>query len=276
MKILKIIIFLLLISGYSYADVIQLKSGELIKGVVSEETAEYVVIDSEVDVKITYYLDEIDNIIYDDGRVFGKGDKLETENLEKDSQESDLIQNLKKYETKSIEELNIDKTSEYMDRQVSIQKKKIRRKIDKKIAELKKVHPKSSRILVYFDRLTKKVNTSKVDKIIRIFTTTSPTVYFMIYAMFCFPFMLLAKKMRCSMFLSWVPFINVLVMLRMADKSFFWFFLFFIPIVNIFILFSVWRSICDILQQPPWLGIFAIIPGLNLFMVWYLAICPSK
>ncbi|MBU0468900.1 MAG: hypothetical protein KKD07_02990 [Candidatus Omnitrophica bacterium] len=276
MKFLKLIIVFLLICGYSYADVIQLKSGELIKGVISEESVDYIVVDSGIDVKITYYLDEIDNIIYDDGRVFGKEDDLEVEDLNVSSSESALIKDIKKEENKSIEKFNTDKTDEYMDRQVNIQKKKIRRKIDKKIAELKKVHPESSKFLIHFDRLAKKINSDKVDKIVRMFTNTAPIVYFMIYAMFCFPLMLLAKKMRCSMLLAWVPFINILVMLRMAEKSFLWFFLFFIPIVNLFALFSVWRSICDILQKPSWFGIFAIIPGLNLFMIWYLAICPTK
>lgn len=252
----------LLICSTSYADVIQLKSGELIKGVISQETKDHIVVDSGVDVQITYYLDEIDNIIYDDGRSFAKAYSLEVADAEDPSYQIDVLED--------------KKTDEYLDRQIDIQKKKIQRRIDKKIGRLKRMHPESRKFISKFERFVKKINMEKVDRILRLFTSTSPIVYFMIYSMFCFPLMLLAKKMRCSMLLCWVPFINILVMLRMGEKSFLWFFLFFVPIVNLFALYFVWRSICDVLQQPSWLGIFAVIPGLNLFMIWYLALSSNR
>ena len=273
---IKLIILFVLICGNSYADVIQLKSGELIKGVIAEETTDYIVVDSGVDVQITYYLDEIDNIIYDDGRDFVNEDSLEIIDLDEDLSEPDIFQNEKREDKKSIEKIKIEKTDEYMGRQVAIHKKKTRREFDKKNGELKKVHPKSKKFLSLLDRFAKKINIEKVEKIIKVIISISPFAYFMIYAMFCFPLMILAKKLRCSMLLSWVPFINILVMLRMAEKSFLWFFLFFIPVINLFALFSVWRSICDILQKPSWIGVFAIIPGLNIFMIWYLALSSNK
>lgn len=60
-KIIALILFSFLILP-SFAETIQLKSGKIIKGKITEKTDEYIKIDSGVGIPITYYLDKIEKI----------------------------------------------------------------------------------------------------------------------------------------------------------------------------------------------------------------------
>jgi len=62
-KFLLILVFLILCPN-SFADVIKLKSGKTVEGTITEQTNEYIKIDSDSGMEVTYYLDEIQTISF--------------------------------------------------------------------------------------------------------------------------------------------------------------------------------------------------------------------
>ena len=90
------------------------------------------------------------------------------------------------------------------------------------------------------------------------------------YAAFCFQ--TIAKKTGTENgWFAWVPILNVYLMCKIAGKSGWWILLLLIPLVNIAISIILWMEIAKACQKPAWIGILAIIPGINLFVMGYLA-----
>lgn len=93
-----------------------------------------------------------------------------------------------------------------------------------------------------------------------------------VYALFCIPFMLIARKFHLSGLMAWIPILQLILFVRMANKSFWWFLLLCIPIINLFVVFALCADIAKRLQKPAVLGWLMIVPGLNLLILWYLAL----
>ena len=70
---------------------------------------------------------------------------------------------------------------------------------------------------------------------------------------------------------AWIPFVNLYLLIKIAQKPGWWLILFFIPIVNIIIAVLVWMSISRRVGKPDYLGLFMVIPILNLVIPAYLA-----
>lgn len=70
---------------------------------------------------------------------------------------------------------------------------------------------------------------------------------------------------------GWVPILNVLLMLEVADKPLWWFILMLIPIVNIVIAVIVWMKIAEAVNKPNWWGILILVPIVNVIVPGYLA-----
>lgn len=70
---------------------------------------------------------------------------------------------------------------------------------------------------------------------------------------------------------AWIPILNVLLMLELANKELWWIILFFIPIVNIVIMVIVWMAIAEARGKPNWWGIMMIIPIMNIIAPGYIA-----
>ena len=75
---------------------------------------------------------------------------------------------------------------------------------------------------------------------------------------------------------AFVPIINLFQQVQMANKEWYWFFLYLIPVVNIIAIAAVWINIAKSCSKSPAWGIMAILPFLN-FIAWgYLAFSGSE
>jgi hypothetical protein len=70
---------------------------------------------------------------------------------------------------------------------------------------------------------------------------------------------------------GWIPVLQVLLMLRVANLSYWWFLALLVPIVNIGVAIWVWIRIAQRRSKPAWTGALMIIPGVDLFVLGYLA-----
>jgi hypothetical protein len=82
----------------------------------------------------------------------------------------------------------------------------------------------------------------------------------------------IAKKTNTSdAWWAWIPILHAILMLNIAKKPLWWFFLFLIPFVNIVILIIVWMAIAEARGKPNWWGIMLIVPVMGIIMPGYLA-----
>jgi hypothetical protein len=71
--------------------------------------------------------------------------------------------------------------------------------------------------------------------------------------------------------LAWIPLLNIYLMCKIAGKSMFFLFLFFIPFINIIAIILVWMGIAEARGKPGWLGILMVVPIVSLIIPGYLA-----
>jgi hypothetical protein len=70
---------------------------------------------------------------------------------------------------------------------------------------------------------------------------------------------------------AWVPFLNLWLITKLAQKDVVWFILCFIPFVNIVIIIIMWMAIAERLGYESWWGILMIVPFLNFYVIWRFA-----
>jgi hypothetical protein len=70
---------------------------------------------------------------------------------------------------------------------------------------------------------------------------------------------------------AFVPILNLILLIRIADKPIWWILLLFIPLVNIVIGVILWMAVAEARGKPSWMGLLMIIPGVNLILMGYLA-----
>ena len=90
-----------------------------------------------------------------------------------------------------------------------------------------------------------------------------------LYISFCI-FMLARKTQEDNAWWAFVPVLNIILLLQIADKPVWWIFLFFIPVVNIFMAVLIWMGVAEVRGKPFWLGFLVLIPGVNLILMGYL------
>lgn len=94
-----------------------------------------------------------------------------------------------------------------------------------------------------------------------------------IYAFFSYCLVTLGKKLSDDRpWWGWIPILQVLLMLRLAQLSYWWFLGLLVPFVNIGVAIFVWVRIANRRSKPGWVGALMIIPGLDLFVLGYLAL----
>ena len=97
-------------------------------------------------------------------------------------------------------------------------------------------------------------------------------IYVVIYVYVAYCIMVIAKRTNTeNAWYAWVPFLNLYLLCKIADKPGWWIILFLIPLVNIVISIIVWMRIAEKMGKPSWLGILWVIPPLGLIIVGYLA-----
>lgn len=82
----------------------------------------------------------------------------------------------------------------------------------------------------------------------------------------------IAKKANVEdAWMSWIPIVSLIVMIRLAQKPLWWIIFFIIPVVNAVIAIVLWMNIFPRFGKPEWMGLLMIIPVVNLAMLVYLA-----
>ena len=93
---------------------------------------------------------------------------------------------------------------------------------------------------------------------------------FYVYIAYCL--MKIAKKTGTpNAWFAWIPILNVILMVQIANKPIWWLLLFFIPFINIIFTILVWMGIAKRLGKPEWWGVLIIVPLINLVVPGYLA-----
>ena len=70
---------------------------------------------------------------------------------------------------------------------------------------------------------------------------------------------------------GFVPILNIILMLQIAQKPIWWILLMFIPLVNIIIMVIVFMAIAERRNKPAWWGILMLVPIVNLIILGALA-----
>ena len=97
-------------------------------------------------------------------------------------------------------------------------------------------------------------------------------VFAAIYVYFALALSTIAKKTNTeNAWWAWIPILNLLLMLNIAQKPVWWVLLCFIPLVSIVIMIIVWMAIAERRGKPNWWGILLIVPVANVIVPGYLA-----
>jgi len=105
---------------------------------------------------------------------------------------------------------------------------------------------------------------------------TAMLVFFVVFA-FIYIFVALAvqtiaqKTNTPNPWLAWIPIVNIILRLNIAQKPLWWILLFLIPIVNIVVSVIVWMAVAEVRRKPGWWGLLTIIPLVNFVVIGYLA-----
>lgn len=82
----------------------------------------------------------------------------------------------------------------------------------------------------------------------------------------------IAKKTNTpDLWMAWVPIIQAVLMLKIAQKPIWWILLLLIPLVNIVIGILVRMEIAKRRNKPEWWGILLIVPAVGIIVPGYLA-----
>lgn len=93
-----------------------------------------------------------------------------------------------------------------------------------------------------------------------------------LYIYFSYSLMVIARKTNTENgWMAWIPIINIILMLNIAQKPIWWILLCLIPLVNIVIIVLVWMAIAERRGKPNWWGIMIIVPLVNIIVPGYLA-----
>lgn len=70
---------------------------------------------------------------------------------------------------------------------------------------------------------------------------------------------------------AFIPILNTLLLIKMAEKPMWWFFILIIPFVNVFAFFILWMEVAKLCGQSPVWGFLVLIPLLNIVAIFVLA-----
>ena len=101
-------------------------------------------------------------------------------------------------------------------------------------------------------------------------------LFILIYAFCAYCLQRIAKKTKTGFsWFAWIPIADKYLVTSIAGKPFWWLFLIYIPIINIYFCFILWRDIALKFEKPFFLavllGLLMIIPVLNWFGLFLFA-----
>ncbi len=93
-----------------------------------------------------------------------------------------------------------------------------------------------------------------------------------IYIYFAVALQRMAKKINIQDdWFAWIPVLNLVLVLRIANRPAWWIVLLFIPIIQVIVSVIVWMDVAKAMGKEEWWGILMVIPGVNLVVIGYLA-----
>ena len=107
-------------------------------------------------------------------------------------------------------------------------------------------------------------------------------VYFFVFAAFyfvtAFAFMKIAEKTSTpNGWFAFVPVLNIVLGLQIAQKPTWWLVLTFVPLVNLYVCISMLMSIAERCGRPNWWGVvMCFVPVVNLVMLYAMAFGKSN
>jgi len=184
------------------------------------------------------------------------------------------------------------------------------REIEQTINKLQEDWPgEMKRLLNYFHLIIRRQSVNVQKKIATLFSVLKIIPFGLIPALLigwvinCFPLYLVAERLGVPHSgRAFVPIAQYFLHLKMADKSFWWILHFVLPFVCVVIPFLVptgnplgwffvgifvivvnllvvpiilWIETSRLFQKQPWLGIFMVIPGVNVFVQLFLDLPPE-
>lgn len=97
-------------------------------------------------------------------------------------------------------------------------------------------------------------------------------VWLALYIYIAYALQTMAKKTNTpNEWFAWIPLLNIFLLIKIAGKSYWWFLLLLIPLVNIVIAVYLWMKVAERCKKPGWVGLLIIIPVVNLFIPGYIA-----
>ena len=82
--------------------------------------------------------------------------------------------------------------------------------------------------------------------------------------------MIAFKCAKENAWFAFFPILDILLLLSLAGKPWWWTLLFFIPLLNILIFAIVFMGIAEARGKSSWSGLLMLIPGVNLLFLGYL------
>ncbi len=94
-------------------------------------------------------------------------------------------------------------------------------------------------------------------------------IILILYSLYCYPLMLVAKIFNLkSLWMAWIPLFQQILIIRMANKSLWFLFLYFIPFVRFLNIAYLWSEISFFMGKSRINGIFMLVPFVNLIVLW--------
>ncbi len=104
------------------------------------------------------------------------------------------------------------------------------------------------------------------------FSIYSLIVFAGLYVYNAFALMTIANRTYTeNAWMAWIPVLNIYLMVKIAEKPWWWLIIIFIPILGIIPYILVWMRISERLGKSPWLGVLMILPVVSLVVIGYLA-----
>jgi hypothetical protein len=91
-----------------------------------------------------------------------------------------------------------------------------------------------------------------------------------LYVSYCL-YVMAQKTGEDNAWFAFIPILDLVLLLSIADKPIWWIVLFLIPLVNIVFVVLVWMAVAGRMGKPSWLGLLILIPLVNLGIIGYLA-----
>jgi hypothetical protein len=262
-------VFLLVFTESLWAQIVTLKSGKILEGKILEQTDDYIKIDVDIGIPLTYFYDQIESIRFDDGSVFIP--EHASPRVETVPQAISPITSQRGYQSDATSLKGISSYPESFNSiahtQLGIDERESLDKSSRFSFSNMAVTPKMSR--GFRPDMNLGINASALG-----FTFFG--FYFiliaLIYAFFAYCLQRIAVKSGIqNAWLAWLPIVNLYLMCKIAGRPGWWMLFLFIPFVSLVFWVIINIGIAQARAKSPWFGLLLFVPIINLFAFAYLA-----